>query len=174
MCHEPFFSESTLLYFFSALLQANAAILSIVGVFLVFRLQSLRSAIDTLRTIFLQKPGESIWPERLAEFDEMDISKKRKWIAERQQKKELTIMLPLFKSWITHLENIESLKTRARRPTILLALSICLFTFGLSFAAYVHSLGFESEAVSLAMCSAFEVLIIVSVVATVLDLIKSG
>ena len=38
-----FFSENTGLYFFSALLQANAAILAIVGVFMIFRLQSYQS-----------------------------------------------------------------------------------------------------------------------------------
>jgi len=36
------FSDSTCLYFFSALLQANAAILSIVGVYFIYRVQSVQ------------------------------------------------------------------------------------------------------------------------------------
>lgn len=38
-----FFSESTSLYFYSALLQGNAAMISLVGVFYIFKKQELKS-----------------------------------------------------------------------------------------------------------------------------------
>lgn len=42
-------SELTGFYFFSALLQADAAILGILGVFIIFRFQNLQNYIQNLR-----------------------------------------------------------------------------------------------------------------------------
>ncbi len=47
------FSESTGFYSYSSLLQANAAILSILGIFTIFRVQSFQSAIETIKNSFI-------------------------------------------------------------------------------------------------------------------------
>ena len=49
---ENFFHPTTGLYFFSALLQANAAIFAIVGVFMIFKLEQLQSRIDACKDLF--------------------------------------------------------------------------------------------------------------------------
>lgn len=45
--------QNTCLYLFSALLQADGAIISIVGIFVIFKIQSLQSQIETIKNYLL-------------------------------------------------------------------------------------------------------------------------
>ena len=79
---ENFYSPSTSLYFFSALLQANAAIFSIYGVFVIFKLQSIKSSIDSFITALMQDRGRSIHTVEVIDFDGMNIDEKKNHVEE--------------------------------------------------------------------------------------------
>ena len=74
------FSNTTGLYLFSALLQANAAIIAIVGVFGIFRIQSLQSKIEYIKQVLLQPggrhSGDGMRSISVHEFDELTIGEK--------------------------------------------------------------------------------------------------
>jgi hypothetical protein len=72
------FSESTGFYLYSSLLQANAAILSILGVFTIFRVQSIQAAIDIIKNAWIMPRGfyhPNI--DVMTEFDNIRLGKKR-------------------------------------------------------------------------------------------------
>ncbi len=47
---EIVFTENTSLYFYSALLQANAAIIALVGLYTIFHLQNVNSTIEIIKS----------------------------------------------------------------------------------------------------------------------------
>ncbi|MDP8201494.1 MAG: hypothetical protein P9M11_05075 [Candidatus Tenebribacter burtonii] len=62
------FYEYTSIYLFSALLQANAAILAIVGVFGIFRIQSIQTKIDSMKN-WVTSTKTGFDPDNMDDFD---------------------------------------------------------------------------------------------------------
>jgi hypothetical protein len=82
------FSEYTGLYFYSSLIQANAAILSLLGVFIVFRIQLNKSSIENLKNFVLNLGLTRV--QRLMdltlEFERMNLNTKKEFLKEFRRK----------------------------------------------------------------------------------------
>jgi hypothetical protein len=124
-CARAFFSTSTSLYFFSAFLQANAAILSIVGLFIIFKIQSLQSLIDII------------------EFANSDLKEKQKKYAKISYDK---YTMKKLSEWIEKENRIIDIKDMIKIPTILLSIGIITSGIGLIFSNFLHNSSFQYEA----------------------------
>ena len=126
-----FFSDSSSLYFYSALLQANAAILSIVGVFIVFRIQSYQSSIDIIKTALINN-RRMVEPDDVIMFDNLTISEKEGTIKGLDNS-------VLKSNWLEKETKLKKVKSSVKLPTILLAIGIIINSIGLFTASYIHS-----------------------------------
>ena len=126
-----FFSDYTALYFFSALLQANAAILAIVGVFFIFRIRTYQSSIDFLRNYLMNSPS-LIAKCSVIEFDNLTQEVRKTRIEENKEKNYYNIgVIPHLESWDEKVDKIKKIKTVIKPPTILLAIGIIINGLGL-------------------------------------------
>lgn len=159
-----FFSEYTALYFFSALLQANAAILAIAGVFFIFRIQTYQSSIDFLKN-YLMNSGTLIGPYSVIEFNNLTQEVRKKRIEENEEKKyyELGVIYHL-ENWIEKHDEILKVKSAIKPPTILLAIGIIINGLGLFFANFIHNSLFANEFIILIIFLIYEIVIIFLVV----------
>ena len=62
------FSDNTGLYFYSALIQSNAALFTVAGIFVMYKLDSLEQTIDGMPAKMLQKFQSSINPQDIIDF----------------------------------------------------------------------------------------------------------
>jgi hypothetical protein len=120
-------SESTFYYLFSSLLQANAAILSIVGVFIIFRIQNIQSSIDIIKQSLMADQGRFIWPSTVLQFENQSL----------EQKKTSQIitnpnLLYQKDKWIEKEELIYKIRRDFKLPLIYLAIGIIILTICLS------------------------------------------
>lgn len=137
---EDFFSENTSFYFFSALLQGNAAIISLLFIFLLHKLQSLQNQIDLTRENLTRiAVGISIWVEDIIKFDNYSINEKRTFLEERKNKIDSQQTLPLLTKWLQCEEETKKLKDKAKPFLCLLSLSIIIFALGIIFANSIHT-----------------------------------
>lgn len=71
-------SDHLAYYFFSALLQANAAIFSIIGVFYIFRIQSLNNKISIIKSNVMEYRGRLIHSSKELMWEKLPIHEKVK------------------------------------------------------------------------------------------------
>ncbi|MCJ7791694.1 MAG: hypothetical protein MUP49_04740 [Dehalococcoidia bacterium] len=164
-----FFSENSSFYFFSSLLQANAAILSIVGVFFIFRIQSLQSAVDIIKASLMSDRGHSCQPAEIIKWDNYSIEEK-----ESQLKKGTTsssIRLSL-QDWTSKERHIINLKKGIKLPSILLGVGIVLESMSLFSANYLHKYtpGFEYYISYINLV--LELFIVFVVIKSIIDILK--
>jgi hypothetical protein len=158
-----FFSDSSSLYFYGALVQANAAILSIIGIFVVFRIQSVRSSVDAVRSVLSADPGKFTAPAEIGRFDRMTLEEKHQWLTNKKARANPSPVLSHFEAWARYLDQIRAIKSSARVPVMLFGITICLFTIGIFLANYIHSVSFAVEFVSMASSVVLEVICVVVV-----------
>ncbi|MCI0691130.1 hypothetical protein L0337_03880 [candidate division KSB1 bacterium] len=161
VCRLITFSDSTGLYFYSALVQANAAILSIVGVFTIFKIQSIQSSIDLVKNILVAEGGRRITIDNLVEFDQMSLENKKSAI---QNGKYSKAILPLFNNWATQIEKINKIKLSIKLPTRLLVVGIVGDSIGVLAANLVHENGVRIESCVLCLFLLLEIYIVIFVV----------
>ena len=137
-----FFSESTGLYFFSATLQANAALLSVFAIFVIFRIQQLESTISAISTLLLNDRGTHLIVVKDAlRFLEAHMEERKKLA--NSYVRDLQI---LAKKWIQAKEQADSVARSLRAPTIFLAVLMAVDLFGMLFASAIHATGTGFEA----------------------------
>ena|GEM_PF-5188254 len=73
-------------YFFSALLQANAAIFSIIGVFYIFRIQSLNNEISIIKSNVMEDRGRLIHSSKVLLWEKLTIHEKEKELKNKKSK----------------------------------------------------------------------------------------
>ncbi|MDP8267602.1 MAG: hypothetical protein P9L97_02625 [Candidatus Tenebribacter davisii] len=139
---EDFFHETSSLYFFSALLQSNAAIFSLFGVFIIFRLQSLQSSLDLLKNTLMQDRGKIITTYSVIEFDNMSLEEKEEKI---ETFGNTTTIYFLIKSWLDKEKSIDKIKKSIKDPVISMTIVMILNLFGLIFSNYIHNVSFYLE-----------------------------
>lgn len=166
---ENLFSDNTGLYFYSALLQANAAILSIVGVFYIFRIQSNQNSIDSLKSPLLADQGKFSWPKTIMDFESLSIKKRKIEIEERKHPEQI---LPQLTRWTNLEEQIITIKSSIAFPTCLLSLGIIFYAVGILSANKVHKFVDNSEFQILYGSFLFELFTIYIVVKAILRAIK--
>jgi len=130
---EIIFTESTGLYFYSALLQANAAIIALVGLYTTFRIQSAYSNIESIKNYFLA--GNQNIRDFGIEFEEKTYAEKRSYLYDMEftnlERKQL-------KRWFDNLTLINTLKRGIIVPTILLAVALISDSFFLFYSTSLH------------------------------------
>jgi len=131
-----FFHETSSLYFFSALLQSNAAIFSIVGVFIVFKLQSMQTPIDLLKNSLMQDRGRIIQPITVSRFDKKSLKEKDDYVNFMKDDQQLKYYL---QNWVDQENKIDRVKSAIKSPAITITIVMILNILGLIFSNYIHS-----------------------------------
>lgn len=137
-------SDSSGLYLFSALLQANAAILALLAVFAVFRIQTLANRVSTMREYLLQHgPSYQIPRQRVVEFEWASPAEKERMIGETPDP---AIEFGLAQSGATQFRRwrdadiaINETKTSLAAPIVALTSLMVISAFGIIYAVAVHS-----------------------------------
>ncbi len=158
-----FFSYSTGLYFFSALVQANASILAIVGVFMIFKIQSIQSSIDMIKN----KLSKSIGPIAVNKLEDL-LNKYN--MKEFDDKAKNILETPTCNYWKEKHNTIKNIKESIKTPTILLIFGTGICALFLMLANFIHSLGFHIESQILLSVLIFEFISLY----TVYDAIKKA
>ncbi|OGU33642.1 MAG: hypothetical protein A2068_10190 [Ignavibacteria bacterium GWB2_35_6b] len=131
-----FFSENSSFYFYSSILQANAAIFSIIGVFFIFRFQSLQSSIDTIKSSLISDQGRKSFPSEIVEFDNLQLCEKREKINNGSVNKAIIKSLSL---WTEREEYLASFKQLIKKPAYIITCGIFLESISLFTVNFVHT-----------------------------------
>jgi len=161
------FSENTGLYFFSALIQANAAIFSIIGVFYIFRLQSIQSAISD---IFNALYNENINIREYAEQFKNKNSDDKKLFVNK-----LSVEDPIsnyYKNWLEYELEQNDIKDKIKNPLITTVILIVLQIIFLIISNGIHSSGIWFESISYLLIGLFQIYVLVIVVNSIISIIK--
>lgn len=164
-----YFSENTGLYFYSALLQANAAILSIVGVFFIFRIQQLKSEIDSIKD-YVSFRFQNDARKYYHEFNLANLEEKNE-IIERYKKKNYIESDPYHKlpDWYTRELELKKIIGSIKAPTIILAFSILMNTVFLLFAENFHKSSYSIEFSAFLFTLLLEIFVLIFVVKGIFD-----
>ena len=161
------FSNYTGSYLFSALIQANAAIFSIIGVFYIFRLQSIQSAISN---IFNALYNENISIRQKAEeFNHKNIDEKKTY-AER-----LSGDNPIsknYRDWLEYELEKNDLRDKIRNPLFTIVILIILQIIFLIISNGIHSLGNWFETISYILIGLYQIYVLVVVVHSIISIIN--
>lgn len=134
--NENFFSENSSFYFLSSLLQANASILSIAGVFFIFRIQSLQSSIDIIKNILMSDRGHSSWPAEIVKFDNLSLNEKESHLRSGNANE---FILSSLQDWTSKERSMYSIKKEIKIPAIIIGLGIIIEAVCLFLANYFHT-----------------------------------
>jgi len=127
-------NDSTLHYFLSSLIQADAAIISIVIVILIFRRQSLGQEIEKIKTIFRFDFSSAGWWFKVRDFDQMPLLVKMVSIESLPVGKEKQLK----EQWIDiELKKVES-SIHFSFLIIISLFTITVFTILLPFSITLH------------------------------------
>ena len=142
------FSDSSALYFYSALFQANAAIISIIGIFFIFRIQAHQSSIDLIRNGLLADNGRRSWPAEIIEWDSYALEEKENLLKEEKTHKNGSNNKSIsnqLSSWTVKERNLATVKKTIVTPIVFIATVMILEIFSLFSATYIHHFGLLSE-----------------------------
>jgi len=168
---------ATGLYFYSALLQADAAILAIIGLFVTFKLQTIQLIINNLReriTALLyseENPRERIRMLGIIKnFDESSLREKSEF-AERHKQEQAGSLSYLIDE-IPYNEKMEILKKGFIAPSYFIAILISLCIVGIILASTIHSLSCLLEVTTFCFVGFLHILMFFSVVQRIKSIIK--
>jgi len=113
------FNESTGLYFYSSLLQADAAMISIVGLFLIYWIQSLENKISSVMNSLTSQKIDRI--DNINNFFSSDIKGQQEFFNSISGQ---TAPLPYYQKAISFKKKIVEIKASIKTPTILLTAGI--------------------------------------------------
>jgi len=159
------FSENTGLYLYSALLQANAAIITLVGFFSIFTIQSIHSKINTIQSSFIAiGHGNKIrW------FDGLNLKDKE---IETQKMIDEDYFIS-YNRWVINLKQIKKVKYGIILPTLLLGIALISDIIFLFLSSSLHEKYPDSEIYYAFINSAYEIIIIIVISYKILSMILS-
>jgi len=164
---EHFFSDYSAFYFFSALLQANAAIFAIVGIFCIFKIQSIELYINTIK----QRLLELLQDDSFIQFERLDLNGKMKNL--EKYKSELSKSGKYLLDERVNLEKkIQCLLFSVKSPLIVLIIGILINGIGLFLANYIHNLGTVFEFKILLIDLIIEIFLILVVISNILNILN--
>ncbi len=156
-------------YLYSALLQANAAILSIIGVFAIFKIQSLQSIIDTLKASRLPDPGISTTPTGVINFDKMTLVEKANHISTAS----INVTIKgVFESWLEKEIEIKKIIGIVKSPIIMLGCSIIAFALLIILIDTIYNLGTIAVLKTHIGMLYVEFIILVEIIRKILNIIR--
>ncbi len=159
-----FFSEYTALYFFSALLQANAAIIAIVGVFFIFRIQTYQSSINSIKNYLFTDKFKN-FQKTIIDFYNFDRISQKEYL-NKEIGKTSDLYYP-FKESINIFDKMNRIKNSIQKPTILLSIGILINALGLLFSNFLHNFAFLIELIILLIFLIYEIVLIFVVVKSI-------
>ena len=164
------FSNSTGLYLFSALLQANAAIIAIVGVFGIFRIQNLQSKIEYIKQVLLQPrgrhSGDGMEASSVHDFDELTNGEK-----DKNFKRYDATCIPILKSWIIAEKTIINFKPMLTKSTIYLGIGILINALCLMLSNLIHKVWFAESLVFL-FIFVYQIILVVILISNIKKLLN--
>jgi hypothetical protein len=161
---ESFFTENTTLYFYSALLQSNAAIIALVGLYRIFKIQSLQSRIQTIITSLIAAGAHGL----VREFEIANDEDRKKYIEDRKSKDYYRSL----SSWMILLTQIKELRTGIILPTVLLTIALISDVIFLLFSSALHIYSPMLELVFAVMNLAYEILILIIISKGIIKIIE--
>ena len=145
------FSNNTGLYLYSALLQANAAILSLIGIYFIFKIQSLKSEIEAIKNYVFHNSGSSAAKTYYFDFDLVSILDKKQIIDKLIETKQIEKdPYHKFSLWLSKETDIVLIIMSVKFPSLILAISIMIDAIFLVFAYQIHLQKYPYEILSFA------------------------
>ncbi len=123
-------------YFFSAVLQANAAILSILGLFAIFKIQNLQASSANIRNFLISEGGRFLQLGAIIEFDIKSTVDKKKYLESSNNLNSSRVQL--LREWIRNDEQIRNISKSIKLPIFLLIIGIILPMFYLVLGDYLY------------------------------------
>ncbi|MDA3861042.1 MAG: hypothetical protein PF445_07425 [Melioribacteraceae bacterium] len=164
------FSENTSLYLYSSLLQANAAIIAIVGLFVIFKIQQMSSSIDVIKSSIMLDNGRRSTPEEVENFDRGTVQEKVNLLEVRRNGR--GSYLPLYESWLEKLKYIGRLKKKIVVPTIALTTMIILNTVALVLASHLNLYFPSIEVIVAYLITLIQIIVWVYVAKIIINTVK--
>jgi len=164
---EIYFSESTGLYFYSALLQANAAIIAVIGIYIIFQIQGAQSTITSLRSFFMV--GNPNIRSMGLEFDSKTLSQKK--IEVRDNDTNTPEKLALLK-WYLNEKRARDLKRKIITPTILFLIALSTDCICLFFSSTIHSVYIDREIIIASINLLYELFLLIYISSFIIKIMK--
>ena len=130
---EIIFTDSSGLYFYSALLQANAAIIALIGLYTIFRIQVAYTTIESLKAFLLAE--HSGIRDSALRFDSMDFKEKTEQIKKYTGDDSLS---KAYRRWHNQIELISQHKRGIIFPTVLLGIALVSDSIFLFLTSSLH------------------------------------
>ena len=111
------FSQITGYYFYSSLIQVNAAIFSIYGLFIVFKIQICKSNIDTCKNLIFMRFNIL---KMISDFEKKNDQQKEEYIAEQARDVANEPIAYQCRQWYENQKSIEKIQDSFKLPLILL------------------------------------------------------
>jgi len=158
------FYDYTSIYLFSALLQANAAILAIVGVFGIFKIQSIQTQIDFLKNWLTFPDGRRImngWsPKDVFNFENRSNVEQNEQISGTKTE----IIKSMLESWMVYKKKIQDIKPIIINSSLILGIGIIVDSVGIICSKLIHDFPPALELVILVLVLLFHIYLILKTV----------
>lgn len=163
------FSDFSGAYFFSACLQANASIIALIGVFWIFKIQSINSNIEIIKVSLSMERGIStnieVDPAIITIFETKTSNEQKEYIEKNIKDDSVKSLLESWmKNDIIKSEIMKSIKT----PTIIISIGLFVDALFLAFSNLIHSFCTTIELIIISVALIYQFLIIYKVVENVL------
>jgi hypothetical protein len=173
------FSESTGLYLYSSLVQANAAILAVVAFFFSFKLEKLKSKIHLIKMSIPTAWSPGFTNELMERFENSSITKKREILGSlKKNHVESNNRLPnektldYYHQWYELARKINLIENSLLKPGIMLVISIITFAVLLIFSYDFHIKLENNEVIIFGLALILESYILYFVLKLILEAIK--
>jgi len=128
-------SDSTGFYFYSSLIQVKAAIFSIYGVFIIFKIQICNQNIETCKNLIVASSVDSII-HMVTAFDQKTIEAKEKWISENPTNRRIH----LYQKWLGNEKFINGITTGFTKPMFLLVVGMVIDAVALLLQQFINKI----------------------------------
>lgn len=167
------FSEYTGLYFYSALIQSNAALFAVVGIFVIYKLQSLENMIDTMPTKLSYVFSGVVLHPKITEFAVGGKVIRQNIISTYEATDNSTARnaVILFKRWMYLIEAIRPTKKKIKLPMLLMGIGIVLNSILIVLSEPIHNCLGYLEIVIFAAIIIYQSVIIYTIYRTIKGLV---
>jgi hypothetical protein len=161
------FSESTGLYLYSSLIQANAAIIAVIAFFLSFKLEKLKSLIQETKLQIPTTWSTGYSSQLMSEFEKAGLIQKKQILdrLELDHKNSNTTLpnsktMEYYRNWFRISNKIKEIETSIYHPLFLLISSVVLYSVFLIFSFSLHLILNNYELIVFTIVIAFEIYIL--------------
>jgi len=165
------FLNGTGLYFYNSLLQANAAILAIVGVFFIFRIQSLQATIEGNYTTMLMTCVNDYERKYYNNFRNHSLEEKILDVEKGDYNEEYHKYI--MQACINNIKILQATKYSIIYPSVILIVAVLVNAVGVLFSNYLHMQGSQIEIKIFLINTLFQIYCLTIVLKGILSAIKN-